>query len=177
MPAAKPLSEAELGGASAAHLKRGAERARRREAANVPNGVPDVPDHLSQDERVVWDETVAVLGERQALSEGDGPIIELFARTKCRWQRESVALENEGAVIDITRIVSNQPVQCTVVNPRSKIVAQLERQLLSMLTALGLTPRARRAVKPAEKRKSDAPKFGTGGWVLARQKEKSDHGE
>ena len=108
-------------------------------------GVPDVPAHLSDAERAVWDRVVELLSKRGTLTEGDGFALERYATLYVRWRGELDALSAEGTVIEVLQKLSkdHNGVYVRVQNPRLKIVQTTERQLLALDIELGLTPRHR----------------------------------
>ena len=160
MPTPKSVDELTLGGSNAFSIQRSKERAARRAQQQLPPGAPTIPDDLSMEELEAFETAAELMEKSGTLTQADGDTLALYARTKTRWKRESIALENEGTLISVTRIIRNQPVDCTMLNPRAKIVERLKRQLLSLLGALGLSPASRRRVRPVEV-KFKGPKPGS----------------
>ena len=108
-------------------------------------GVPEVPVHLREEERRVWDRVVALLSARGTLTEADGFAIERYATLYVRWRTEQNAIAEEGTVIEVLKKMckDHNGVYVHAPNPRLKILQTTERQLLSLDMELGLTPRHR----------------------------------
>ncbi|HLV95236.1 MAG TPA: P27 family phage terminase small subunit [Candidatus Acidoferrales bacterium] len=155
MPLPKGVDEVRLGGASAAHVRRTEQRASLRAVEAIAPGVPQLPESLDFDETAIWTETVELLRGRNSLTPVDSHILEIFCRTKNRWKKESIMLLNEGTIVQVTKVIRNQPIVCDAVNPRCDVVARLEKSLFTLMSNLGITPRSRRSVKPAEPPKED----------------------
>jgi len=108
-------------------------------------GTPEVPAHLTADEKKVWNRVVNILTARGTITVGDGFVLEKYCTLYVRWRNEANLLEEEGSLIDklVKMGKDHLGVYVKVPNPRLKLLQTTERQLLSLDIELGLTPRHR----------------------------------
>jgi P27 family predicted phage terminase small subunit len=124
---------------------------RRAETRDVDAGCPTRPSYLSRDERKVFAATIRLLAARGTLTAGDGPAVALYAQTVVEHRAERQQLEREGRVVITERLdTHNQRVVLHAVNPRVRVVRDLEKQLTLLLRELGLTPLRRHQVRKAK---------------------------
>lgn len=115
-------------------------------AGSFAAGRPAAPGDLSPAEREIWESVANELEQRGTLTRGDGPAIELYARTYVSCQSERAALAKEGYVVVVQKLDKHKDmIVCRAANPRARIVADLERRVLALLRQLGMTPAARTA--------------------------------
>lgn len=109
-------------------------------------GRPDLPADLSPQERAVWESVADELQERGTLTPADGASIALYAQTFCTHRAERDLLEKEGRVIVVSKLDKHKDaILVHSVNPRVRIVSDLEKRLLALLKQLGMTPATRTA--------------------------------
>jgi P27 family predicted phage terminase small subunit len=146
-----PISrdEGRLKGYSEASLDR--LDAKRKPRGKAPDaGRPDVPADLSRAEREIWEAAISALEHRGTLTPGDGPALRLFAQLSAERDEERKNMESEGRVIVTQRLDSHgHGIVVRTTNPRLRIVRDLEKQLVSLLRELGLTPLRRHQVQKA----------------------------
>jgi len=144
------IEDAKLRGYSNPALKRIARRIPG-DAQALEAGQPDAPPHLSAAEFSVWNATVALLEKRGTLTPGDGPSLALYAQTVVEHAAERARLDEEGRVIIVNRLDKHgHAILIHSVNPRVRVVRDLERQLTLLLRELGLTPLRRHQVRNAK---------------------------
>src|SRR5208283_6021985 len=79
-----------------------------------------------------------------------GPMVMLYAQTFCELRAERALLDREGRVVTVSRQDKNShEILIRAVNPRARIVRDLEKQLTKLLCELGLTPLRRHNVREA----------------------------
>jgi P27 family predicted phage terminase small subunit len=147
----RPISKetARLHGYSDAAIRRGAVASRSDEDENLLDaGRPEPPPHLTDAEKTVWDSALNLLERRGTLTPGDGPALAMFALTSVELRNERTQLEREGRVVTSSRVNKHgHEILIREVNPRTRIVRDLERQFVTILRELGLTPLRRHGVK------------------------------
>jgi P27 family predicted phage terminase small subunit len=144
------VDDAKLRGYSNDAIARGAVASGKSEEHALEGGRPDAPAHLSESEKSVWDATVALLEHRGTLTPGDGPTLMLYCQTFCELRAERALLEREGRVQTVSRLDKNShEILIRAVNPRVRVVRDLEKQLTILLRELGLTPLRRHGVREA----------------------------
>jgi P27 family predicted phage terminase small subunit len=119
------------------------------ETSHVPPGRPKFPSDLPFSSKRVFKRLCATLAERRSLTAGDMDLIRLYCIVHDRHATESKLLREEGCIVAYTRLDSNgQPHQQFKENLRLKVVQISERQMVDILTRLGLTPTAKDRAKP-----------------------------
>lgn len=125
--------------------------ASRKEPSEAPEaGRPDVPLHFSDAERVAWDAAIELLEKRGTLTPGDGPTLMLYVQTSVELRGERKLLDAEGRVVIVSKLDTHKhEIKIHAVNPRVRIVRELEKQLLTCLREMGLTALRRNGVRRA----------------------------
>jgi len=94
------------------------------------------------------------LAKRRTLSEGDAELLRLVVICRARHARAIEHIELEGEICTYTRLDSNgQSVDVVKPNLWLKVASDAEKQIVSILDRLGLTPIQRGKVKPTEKKR------------------------
>jgi P27 family predicted phage terminase small subunit len=89
------------------------------------------------------------LADRRAVTSGDADLLAICASTWERWVAACEAIRKEGAVKIYSRAGADGHLhEVEKVNLNVGIAKDCERQMLSTLTRLGLTPKDRDAVRP-----------------------------
>jgi phage terminase small subunit len=142
-------AEADLRGYTPAAQKRLAEN-KLEQPEPLEAGRPDAPPYFSEAERAVWDSTILMIEKRGTLTPGDGPTITLYSTTSVELRTERKLLDAEGRVCTVSRLDRmGREIVIRAVNPRVRIVRDLEKLMLSLVRELGLTPLRRHGVKHA----------------------------
>lgn len=117
--------------------------------SHVAGSLPKPPKFLSKDSRKKFKAMVRQLGERRAVTAGDGDLIALYCSTHERWLQALEAIRTQGVVVKYERLGADG-CAITVEKPNLslKIAEVAERSMVSLLTKLGLTPKDREGVKP-----------------------------
>lgn len=103
----------------------------------------------------------ADLEKRRTLTSGDAELLRIAVILRDRHARAIEHLRNEGEVCKYQRLdADGHAVDVVKENLWVKIAANSEKQLVSILDRLGLTPLQRGKVKPTDKAKSDEEKAG-----------------
>jgi P27 family predicted phage terminase small subunit len=117
----------------------------------VIGGRAKIPAHLDRAERAEFKRYHAQLSERRVCTPGDSHVLALAAVVTCRWIEEKKDLKENGRWNIVTVLDSNgQPIQKEIPNPARKDSVESERQLLSLLKSVGLTPDSKDRVRPAK---------------------------
>jgi len=104
--------------------------------------------------RNLFKQYCADLEKRRTLTSGDAELLRIAVLCRDRHTRAISHLQIEGEIVTYQRLDSNgQPVDVIKQNLWLKIAADSEKQLVSILDRLGLTPANRAKVKPTEKPK------------------------
>jgi|SRR5579859_1815891 len=115
----------------------------------VPSGRPKKPKGVSRDALKVFRQLCKMLAARRALTAGDGEILSLYCVLLDRHARALAELQKDGEIITATRYSkAGEPYEVKVKNPWLDIARDVERQRVGILDRLGLTPRAKDAVRP-----------------------------
>jgi P27 family predicted phage terminase small subunit len=143
--------ELEIKGYSPAAQKRMLES--RKEPDALEAGRPDAPEHFSEAERKVWDATMDMLEKRGTLTPGDGPALMLYVQTAVELRTERKLLDSEGRVVIVSKLDTHKcEIKIHAINPRVRIVRELEKQLLTCLREMGLTALRRHGVRRAREK-------------------------
>jgi P27 family predicted phage terminase small subunit len=131
-------------------------------------GRPKFPKSLSGDAKRVFKQLCRQLAERRALTEGDGHLLSLYATIWDRRARAQERLLVEGEIRVYSRLDSNGVErQSEKPNLWLKVANDAERQLVSILDRLGLTPLAGSKIKQtAQSPERDQPKPGTAAYIV-----------
>ena len=127
--------------------------------SHVAGSLPKPPKYLSKDSRKKFKAMTRQLGERRAVTAGDGDLIALYCSTHERWLQALEAIRTQGVVVKYERLGADG---CAVTVERPnlslKIAEVAERSMVSLLTKLGLTPKDREGVRPtSEVKPKNAP--------------------
>ena len=115
----------------------------------VPGALPRPPKFLSKEAKKKFRGLVKQLAARRAVTAGDCDLIALYCRTFSRWLQACESIDNEGIIVEYERLDKDGVVHLVKrPNISLKIVETTERQMLSYLTKLGLTPKDREHVRP-----------------------------
>ena len=116
-------------------------------ASRIVAGRPKFPRDLSPAARLEFKRIVRLLEKRRQITEGDCETIRLYAIANERYKAANVKLAAEGLVVIYTRVSNGETFRVEKKNLHLEIAAQAERTMLNLLKELGLTPRAKDAVK------------------------------
>ena len=98
----------------------------------------------------------------------------LYCQVFCALRSEKALLEKEGRVHVAPKMISGYEILIRAVNPRHRVVRDLENQLFQLIRELGLTPLRRHNVRSTKKAKKDPidDALAEGNKVLERIKAK-----
>jgi P27 family predicted phage terminase small subunit len=117
----------------------------------LPPSRPRYPKGLDKDGRRIFKLLCKLLEERRALTAGDFEAIRLYAVLHKRHATATAHLEAEGEICEITKQDKDgEPFTILGQNLWLKIATGAERQMLAILVQLGLTPKAKDAVRPTK---------------------------
>jgi P27 family predicted phage terminase small subunit len=119
-------------------------------ASRYAGGRPQIPQHLDKLARSEFKRVCHELEHRKTLTSGDRTTIAVLAECYARWV---TAKRELGTAYTITvTIIDKQGHVITTVkaNPLLKVVEVCEARILSLQSALGLTPQARDKVRPTQ---------------------------
>jgi P27 family predicted phage terminase small subunit len=132
-------------------------------------GRPAVPSDLTSAEKVVFKSTADLLEKRGCLTAGDADVLAAYARCAVALSAERSLLVTEGHVHVANKLDKHgNTILVHVINPRVRVVRDLESQLITLLKACGLTPSTRNRVQPA----ADPNEQLTGGERALRDAER-----
>lgn len=147
-------------------------RATTPDESRLAAGRPSFPRGISRGARAAFKNLCGLLEQRRALTRGDGELLALYAVLHDRHRQAQDALQREGLIVNVTRLDSNgQPHDVQKPNMHLRIAENCERQMVAILDALGLTPRARDAVKPT---KEPAQVLTVADWLKAQEKKNGE---
>jgi P27 family predicted phage terminase small subunit len=138
--------------------------------SHVVGGRPKFPRDLDPSLKRIFKQMCALLAERRALTRGDVELIRIYCFQYDRHRRNVGELRTEGEIITYFRLDANgRSVPQVTTNLRLKICTEAEKQMVSVLSALGLTPTAKDRARPT------APEIppkedlipGSMGWLMA----------
>lgn len=137
-------------------------------------GRPPYPKGLTKEARRVFKTLCRQLEERRALTEGDGHLLQLYAIIWDRWSNAQDHLLLQGAVCEYTRLDPNGVAhKIEKHNLHLKVAENAEKQLISILDRLGLTPLAGskvKATRPTEQQEEAKP--GTIAFLIKSKEQK-----
>jgi P27 family predicted phage terminase small subunit len=132
-------------------------------------GAPKLPKGFDPESKVVFKRLVNQLEERRTCTPGDVEILMLYAELHSGRKRALQKCGGEEVVVD-TRLDSNGASHEVLrKNPWLVIAQESEKQMHSILRDLGLTPSARKQVKPLGKPK-DEPQDEMEIWAANRER-------
>jgi P27 family predicted phage terminase small subunit len=113
---------------------------------------PKYPKGITGESRAAFKRLVRMLESRRHLTEGDAEILRLYCVLLDRHTKALAKLAEEGEVKTYWRL-DNRGERCPSERPNHwlKISETCESKMLACLSALGLTPTARKNVKPTAK--------------------------
>jgi P27 family predicted phage terminase small subunit len=110
-------------------------------------GRPKIPAHLSPVARKEFKRCVHLLEQRGTVTEGDYALLTVYSTVFARWLQAKTEIGDELMVQYTTLDSHGKQVTVRRLNPLLKIVTEAEKQLLSLVKSLGLTPDTREKVK------------------------------
>jgi P27 family predicted phage terminase small subunit len=119
---------------------------------------PKYPKGITGESRAAFKRLVRMLESRRHLTEGDAEILRLYCVLLDRHTKALAKLAEEGEVKTYWRL-DNRGERCPSERPNHwlKISETCESKMLACLSALGLTPTARKNVKPTARPAAPAP--------------------
>ena len=128
------------------------------EDSDVVPGRPHYPKNLSIEARRFFKAICRTLERRRTLTEGDQELIRLAAVLRDRHERAIAHVAAEGEVYAYTRLDSNGGAHDIIKeNLWLRVAKDAERQTVSILDRLGLTPYHRSKIKPTKKDRAQEP--------------------
>jgi P27 family predicted phage terminase small subunit len=117
--------------------------------SDIPPGKPRRPKSLSKEAKRIHRELCAMLEERAALTRGDSELLRLYCSLHDRQRHAQAKIDVEGEVCIYTRLDSHgEPHDQEKENIWLGVAERAEKQMLTILVQLGLTPAARTRVRP-----------------------------
>ena len=119
--------------------------------SHIPAGRPKFPRGFPKSLRPLYKRMCGLLQERRALTAADEHALRLYCYVYERHQQNVDLLREEGTLVTYYRLDSHgQSVPQVKTNLRLKVVSDCERQMVSILTALGMTPTAKDRARPTQ---------------------------
>jgi P27 family predicted phage terminase small subunit len=122
--------------------------------SHISAGRPKPPSFLSKAARRKFKQLARLLENRRVATTGDAELLTLYVVSWTRWLDAIEHLKNEGTFVHVQKLTKKgEAIQVEIKNPYLEIATKAERQMSSMLVALGLTVVARdkaKQAKPAE---------------------------
>jgi P27 family predicted phage terminase small subunit len=141
MPAKKNVEEHRLAGTVPRHKDV--------TASHVEGSLPKPPKFLSPEAKKKFKAMVRQLAVRRAVTAGDGDLIAIYCSQDERWQQALTKIRDEGAVRIYQRLgVDGLAIDVEKENLHVKLAQNCERQMVTILSRLGLTPRDKDYVRP-----------------------------
>jgi P27 family predicted phage terminase small subunit len=133
----------------ALHDLHGTERRSNLGESHISGSLPRPPKHLSKLAKKSFRGFVRQLAERRSVTAGDGALIAMLCVIEERWLASLENLRDEGVVVEYDRLDASGNSH-TVERPNIslKIAEVAERQMVAILSKLGLTPRDKEHVRP-----------------------------
>jgi P27 family predicted phage terminase small subunit len=113
-------------------------------------GRPTIPGHLGKIARAEFKRVCFELEKRRTLTSGDRLTIAVLAEAYERWVTAKAELGNAYTITVSTTDKNGNTTTSVKPNPLVKIVEVCEARILSLQSALGLTPQARDKVRPTQ---------------------------
>ena len=137
----------------------------------IEPGRPKYPKNLGAAEKVVFKRMVKLLEARRAATEGDIELIRLYSILYVRHERALAKIAEQGDVVEYTRLNNHgEEVKTEKPNLHLKIAETCEKNAISILDRLGLTPLNRERVKPTSQPPQEQFPEGSFGWILQQKK-------
>jgi P27 family predicted phage terminase small subunit len=140
---------------------------------NVPSSIhagslPKPAKFLSSEAKKKFRGLVKQLAARRTVTQGDADLLSIYASTFERWTQALEKVRTEGPVVAYSRL-NNQGKEVLSEKPNLHlaIAETCERNMVSILTRLGLTPKDRESVRPTSTPPAPpkAPEVGTDEWA------------
>lgn len=143
--------------------------------SHVVGGRPHFPRDLDKSLKRIFKHLCKLLAERRALTTGDVELIRLYCFQYDRHRRNVAELRTEGEITTYFRLDSNgKSVPQVTTNLRLKICTEAEKQMVSVLAALGLTPTARDRARPTAPEKPPADELIPGSVAWCEREEAAE---
>jgi P27 family predicted phage terminase small subunit len=121
----------------------------------VKPGRPKYPKNLSPESKRFFKLICRQLEQRGNLTEGDQELIRMYAIARDRHEHANEHVKTEGEIVTYTRLdKKGETFDSVAPNVWLKIAQDSEKQMVTYLDRLGLTPMNRGKVKPAEPTKT-----------------------
>jgi P27 family predicted phage terminase small subunit len=138
--------------------------------SHIVGGRPKCPRFLAPVAKKKFRSLMRELEARRVLSPGDGSLLTLAATLWGRWLTAQQHVDEEGAVVSVTRFTkTGTEYQQDTKNKWLEIAQATEKQLAAILVSLGLSVNHRDKAKPttAAAEKNHAPEIQSGAGLLA----------
>src|SRR5262245_32994577 len=128
---------------------RGSWRASRRgEEARPEKGIPDCPDNLTEEARIIWADLTKRLQEMGVLTKIDQKNLALYCQLYARWIQCEMLIEKKGHTFPVKKVVGPPDDQKVVTVghrafPEVAIANALVTQLAKIGKEFGLSPASR----------------------------------
>jgi P27 family predicted phage terminase small subunit len=119
-------------------------------ASRYAGGRPDIPQHLGKLARKEFRRVCYELEHRKTLTSGDRLTIAVLAECYERWVQAKAELGNAYTITVTITDKNGHTITTVKANPLLKVVEVCEARILSLQSALGLTPLARDKVRPTQ---------------------------
>jgi P27 family predicted phage terminase small subunit len=117
--------------------------------SHVPGSLPKPAKFLSKDAKKKFRALVRQLASRRTVTEGDADLISIECSLWEQWQQSLLKIREEGSIRIYTRLgADGVSVEVEKENLHVKIAQNCQRQMVTILRQLGLTPSARDTVRP-----------------------------
>lgn len=121
------------------------------DAPPVESTKPRVPKHLSSEAKAIFRDYMRKLAARRALTQADGPLLELAAQLTARYRRAMAKVDAEGEIVMYPRKDTNgQFRDVPARNMWLDIANDCESKLTGILDRLGFTPMNRPKIQPTK---------------------------
>jgi P27 family predicted phage terminase small subunit len=151
---------------TAIHEQKGTARSDRQkpDEPKPPVGVPVMPAHLNDEEKVAWHYCVEILEPMGVLTRADGLALEQLATAivEVRYLHEQLRVNKTQAVLSTQKEVVDR------LNPLYPMYQQSRKELRSLWSAFGLDPLSRTNVHTVQGRSSKADGSGQGKQAPAK---------
>jgi P27 family predicted phage terminase small subunit len=129
--------------------------------SNVPStSLPRPAKFLSKEAKKKFRALVRQLATRKTVTEGDADLISIECSLWEQWQQSLLKIREEGSIRIYTRLGPAGPIEVERENLHVKIAQNCQRQMITILRQLGLTPSARDTVRPvAEPKKKEEEEY------------------
>jgi P27 family predicted phage terminase small subunit len=131
--------------------------------SDVPAGRPKYPKGISGEAKSTFKRLTKMLEQRRTVTQGDAEILRLYAYLFDRHSRSLEHVATEGEIVPTEVLSKDGKTVITVMKPNAwlKIAETCETKMANLLSALGLTPRARTQVKATKEEPKPEAVFPT----------------